>query len=216
MRGRWRKSTGAFFMIALIGTLLTGCLFQSDTPPLSDESSKITLTPIELFQGSEAKYKPFLGSMTGAFALRYEGAKPNVALDIEVWQDGKPASRVGSMGDLFFSKGEQDREGKIEVILAVDTVSGIEGQEEYDRVKVGIFQGSGSSLATFTVPHDKKLTARALMAGPLPRTLTLADLPAPVWGIQATSTNQIRTLDFSEESLSQMEWGLIYTLRPGE
>lgn len=218
MHAGLRKTIGAVFMMTLIGALLTGCLFQRDTEATlqSDQPTvpaKITLTPVELFQGDEAKYRPFLGNMTGAFTLRYDGSKPNVALDIDVWQDGKKASGAGSIGDLFFSKDQQVRSGEVEVILSVDSVSGKEGQDDYDQVKVGVFHDSGSSLATFSVPHGKKLTGRGLMAGQEKRTFPVADLPAPVWGIQATSTNQMRTADLSEESLSRLEWGLVFTLR---
>jgi len=214
-----RKTIGAIFVIAVITALLSGCWSERDTTATSDrvkDAAKITLTPVELFQGDEAKYKPFLGSMSGAFNLRYDGSKPNVALDIDIWQDGKKASGVGSVGDLFFSSDQQNHGGEVEVILTVETVSGTEGQDDYDRVKVGVFHDSGSSVGTFTVPHDKKLTGRGLMAGPLTRTFALADLPVPVWGMQATSTNQMRTADLSEESLSRLEWGLIFTLRSEE
>ncbi len=215
MHAGLRKTIGAVFMIALVGALLTGCLSKHDTQAAlhSDQPAKFTLAPVELFQGDEAKYQPFLGNMTGAFTLRYDGSKPNVALDIDVWQHGKKASGAGSVGDLFFSLDQQNNRGEVEVILSVETMSGTEGQDDYDRVKVGVFHDSGSSLATFTVPHSKKLTGRGLMAGQLARTFTVADLPAPVWGIQATSTNQMRAADLSEESLSRLEWGLIFTLR---
>ncbi|MUT65636.1 hypothetical protein [Paenibacillus sp. NEAU-GSW1] len=34
-----------------------------------------------------------------------------------------------------------------------------------------------------------------------------------VWGFQATSTNSIYTLDFSPESLSKLEYAIMFTLR---
>lgn len=210
-----RKLTGcAVILVVLTLIMVTGCSFfhETQTPELKylDGPTTITLTPVELFKGDEAKYKMFLGGMTGAFKLRYEGPKPNASLHTVIWEDGK-SSESSSVGDLFLSSREQENR-EIEVIISIETLSSKENQDEREQVKVEIVQDSGSSLSTFTVPHDKKLTGRGLMANQIKRTFA-ADQPVPVWGMQATSKNFMQTADLTEESIRGLEWGLVFTLR---
>ncbi|WP_208414822.1 hypothetical protein [Paenibacillus castaneae] len=175
-----------------------------------DEPAKITLTPVDLFKGEGAKFQPFLGPMTGAFKLRYEGNKPNASLDIDIWQNGKKTASSGSIGDLFFSSGDKENH-EIEVIISIDTVFN-EGEDSYNKIKVSTINDSGSSLVTFTTVWDKEFTTRGLIYYNEPRTF-VTDQSAYVWGMQATSTNTMQTADFSPEALSGLERAVIFTLR---
>jgi len=198
--------------IVILLLSLTGCVTEREKPVTEgkDKPTEITLTPVDLFKGDGAKFQHFLGAMSGAFKLRYDGNKPNANLDIDIWNNGKKVSSSGSIGDLFFSS--DDRESnEVEVIISMDTES-IEGQDNFNKIKVATINDSGSSLVTFTNPWDKKLTARSLIYNNEPLTF-IAEKSVYVWGVQATSTNQIHTADLSPESLSRLEWAIIFTLR---
>lgn len=195
--------------------ILAGC-FAESKETISPEnhhskSAKIKLTPVDLFQGEAAKFKLFLGPMSGAFKLEYEGSKPNASLDIDIWKNGQKVDSAGSIGDLFSSSVEQKSSSEVEVIISVDTVS-IERQSEFSTIKVSTVDHSGSSLSTFTIPWDKKLAARSLIQNTRPQSFT-ADQTAHVFGMQATSANEIHAADLSPESLSKTEWALVFTLR---
>ncbi|MBB3128762.1 hypothetical protein FHS19_003437 [Paenibacillus rhizosphaerae] len=199
--------------ILIIFFVLTGCIAESKettSPERESIPTQIKLVPVDLFKGEAAKFKPFLGQMSGAFKLKYEGSKPNAKLDIDIWKDGRRVDSVGSIGDLFYSPDEQ-KNNEVEVIVSIDTVSN-EEKDETCIIKVANVDRSGSGLVTFQIPWDKKLTARGLIQDAETRTFT-ADQAVHVFGMQATSSNTIRTSDLSTESLSQTEWALVFTLR---
>ncbi|KRE29757.1 hypothetical protein [Paenibacillus sp. Soil522] len=208
------KTFGIVMYISMLALLTSGCtqLFESETSKLEQMKgpAKITQTPVDVFKGEGAKFQPFLGAMSGAFKLRYEGNKPNAKLDIDIWKNGKKVASAGSIGDLFFSS-DVSESHEVEVIISIATVS-IEGQDEFNTIKVGTIHDSGSTLATFTIPWEKKLTTRGLIYNNEPRTF-MADESVYLWGMQATSTNVIHTADLSPESLSRLESALIFTLR---
>ncbi|NBD27400.1 hypothetical protein [Paenibacillus glycinis] len=193
--------------------LVIGCSSgtQATAPGGKPRPAQMKLTPIDLFEGDAAKFKLFLGPMTGAFQLAYEGDKPNVSLDIDIWKNGRKVSAAGAMGDLFYYPGEQKGSHEVELVISIDAVT-IEGKNRFSTIKVGIVGQAGSSLSTFTIPWDEKLTARGLLQDAEPRSFT-ADRPVHVFGMQATSSNGIQTADFSPESLGQTEWALVFTLR---
>ncbi|KKO55424.1 hypothetical protein [Paenibacillus sp. DMB20] len=200
--------------ILIVLFILTGCFSERKemiSPGNNPKSAKIKLTPVDLFQGEAAKFKLFLGAMSGAFKLEYEGSKPNASLDIDIWKNGQKVDSAGSIGDLFYSSDEQKSSNEVEVVISVETVS-IEGQNEFSMIKVSTVDHSGSSLSTFTIPWDKKLTARGLIQDTGPHSFT-TDQPVHVFGMQATSSNEIYTADLSPESLSRTEWALVFTLR---
>lgn len=203
--------------ILIVFMILMGCFAgtkEQISPETDSTSSKIEFTPVDLFQGDAAKFKLFLGPMTGAFKLKYEGNKPNVSLDIDIWKNGQKVDSAGAIGDLFYSSNEQKGSNEVELIISVDTES-IEGQKEFSKIKVNTTSHSGSSLSTITIPWDKKLTAHGLIQDMRPRSFTI-DQPVHVFGMHATSTNKIHTADFSTESLRKTEWALVFTLRLDE
>lgn len=198
-------------VIAILLLTLTGCAgSEKSDNDNKEEPTTITLTPVELFEGDGAKFKLFMGAMSGAFKLRYEGSKPNVNLDIDHWQNGKKVDSYGSIMDLFLSSNDQEKH-EVEVIISIDSTS-IVGQNDYNRIKVGIIDDSGSSVSTFTNPMDNKLTTRGLIQNHELRTFTTED-SVYVFGMQATSNNYMYTADFSPESLSRLEHAIIFTLR---
>lgn len=203
--------------ILIVLMILTGC-FAGTKEQISSEnhstSANIQLTPVDLFQGEAAKFKLFLGPMTCAFKLEYEGNKPNASLDIDIWKNGQKVDSAGSIGDLFYSSDEQKDSKEIELIISVDTES-IEGQKESCKIKVNTNSHSGSSLSTFTIPWDKKLTAHGLIQDTRPRSFSI-DQPVHVFGMHATSSNRIHAADLSTDSLRNTEWALVFTLRLDE
>lgn len=199
--------------ILIICFVLTGCFAESKettSPERESSPAKIELVPVDLFKGEAAKFKPFVGAMSGAFKLKYEGSKPNANLDIDIWKDGQRVDSLGWIGDVFYSP-DEEKNNEIEVIISMDMVS-IGEKDESAVIKVGIVNRSGTDLATFHIPWDKKLTARGLIQDAEPRSFT-GDQAVHVFGMQATSSNTMRTSDLSTESLSQTEWALVFSLQ---
>ncbi|TYP74712.1 hypothetical protein [Paenibacillus methanolicus] len=205
-----RNYAGVLIMLLL----LTGCWGGSDesSPVIEPSAAEIALTPVDdLFEGDAAKFKLFLGTMSGAFKLAYEGEKPSMKLDLDIWRGGKRVDKAGSIGDVFHSTQGPTRK-EVEVLIAIDD-STANIQNGQVGVKVCLVDEEGASLSTFTIPWDPKLTARGLIAYTEPRTFTLGEAIS-VFGMHATSTNSILTADFSAESLGSTEWALVLTLRP--
>ncbi|MGO4106389.1 hypothetical protein [Paenibacillus sp. YAF4_2] len=171
------------------------------------KENKITLTPIDVFAGDAGKFKPFLGTMSGAFKLSYEGSKPNVWLDLDVWESGKKAATKGSIGQLFYSTEENPSSGEVEVIMSVETVP-IEGNDNIRLIKVA----AGSGLYTTTIPWNKKLTLQGLLQNNEEQSFTY-DQSIYAFGVQATSANSMITAEPTAESLSKAEWALVFTVR---
>ncbi|MEF3310503.1 hypothetical protein PV433_16590 [Paenibacillus sp. GYB004] len=194
--------------VCILLLLLTGCTEKVGNPvPESEQQpAAVTVTPVDLFKGEAAKFQPFLGAMSGAFRLHYEGNKPNASLDIGIWQNGRRTASLGSVGDLFLHSAD-DPNREVEVIISMEPVS-VEGKQDSIRIKVS----SGSSLVTFTAPWDEQLTARGVISFAEPRSFPVEG-SVHVWGMQGTSNNEIHTADFSPESLSRLERAIIFTLR---
>lgn len=135
-------------------------------------------------------------------------------MDIDIWKNGQKVDSAGSIGDLFYSSDEEKDSNEVELIISVDTES-IEGLEEFRKIKVNTNSHLGSSLSTFTIPWDKTLMARGLIQDTHPRSFTI-DQPVHVFGMHATSSNEIHTADFTTDSLRKTEWALVFTLRLDE
>lgn len=198
----------AFVFILL--SLVTGCISGSSVPERINTPLTITLTPIDPFQGEAAKLKPFLGNMTGAFTLRYEGTKPKANLDIEIWNYGKKVKFIGGLGDIFFTPNKEERK-EIELIISIDTVAGL-GQDNMNHMKIGIVHESGTGLYGFSTPTDQKMMGRGIISYYEPQSF-IAQGTVRVWGMQMTSANRMITADFSQELLSKVEQAILFTLR---
>ncbi|GKU76563.1 hypothetical protein [Paenibacillus sp. L3-i20] len=194
--------------ILIVLLSLTGCRADSES---KNETTKITLTPVELFKGKEEKYKPFLGSMTGAFKLRYDGNRPSPSLDIDILEYGKKIDSAGSIGDVFFSTGDKENK-EVEIMISIDKVS-IKDQVDYNKIKVSTINPSGVTHSTFTMPAwEKEMVAQGVISNH--KSVTFGtDQSVHVWGIHETSANQIHTEDLSSESVSRMERAIMFTLR---
>ncbi|CAM3485727.1 hypothetical protein PALU110988_25060 [Paenibacillus lupini] len=220
------RLTICLFIILLV---ISGCTNESNQtvtnnkPGTSEENkvtedttkvkeNKITLTPVDVFSGDAAIFKPFLGTMSGAFKLSYEGSEPNVWLDLDVWENGKKVATKGSIGQLLYSSEENPSSGEVEVIMSVDTVP-IEGNDEIRLIKVNVVHDKGnSSLATTTIPWDSKLTLQGLLQHNEKKSFTAVET-VYAFGVQASSANSMSTAELTSESLSKTEWALVFTLR---
>ena len=194
--------------------VLTGCYAENDAvePSSKTEPAMITLTPVDLFEGESAKFKPFLGSMTGSFKLAYEGDKPNARLDIDIWENGRKVDSAGSVYDLFSGPNESVREQGIEIIISIETHQSVDGKDAFNTIKVAVANKAGSGLYTFQKPWDTKLLARGLIHDTEPRSFG-TEQPVHVFAMHGTSTNSIHTADLSPESLGETEAALVFTLR---
>jgi hypothetical protein len=204
------RIVSVFIIVMLV---LTGCSKASNQNVPDNKKSQaaqITLTPIDMFQGEAAKFKPFLGVMSGAFKLSYAGGRPNAWLDIDIWKDGKKVKdSSGSVGDLFSNAANASAE--VEVMISVEAIP-IEGQDNYRLIKVNLVHDSGTSLSTMTIPWDPKQTLQSLIQHNETQSFP-EDQPVPVFAVQASSANGMSTTELSEESLSKTEYALVFTLR---
>lgn len=203
-------------ILILVVLILTGCSTNSDqTFPDNNkksEAAELTLTPVDMFEGEAAKFKPFLGAMSGAFKLAYKGSRPNAWLDIDIWKEGKKVKdSTGSVGDLFFSSGEEKSSGEVEIMISVESISA-EEKESSRLIKVNLVHDSGTSLSTLTIPWDPKLSMQGLIQNSEAQTFTASE-PVHVFAVQAASVNQMSTADLTNESLSKTEYALVFTLR---
>jgi hypothetical protein len=196
----------------VIMLMIIGCTEDKPDPVEKEVADAITLTPAKLFEGQEAKYKPFLGSMSGSFKLKYEGNR-KVSLDLEIWKHGQLADSSGSISDLF-STGTERESDEIELIISVDTLPNSDENAErlMTSVKVADVRPTGTGSYGFTIPRNKDLLAQGLITHGVPITFD-SDEAAYVWGFETTSTNIISAKDFSPESLAEIEWGLMFKLR---
>ncbi len=195
--------------VIVVMFLVTGCVKNDRS---MDAETVVTVKPVELFTGDTAKFKSFLGTMSGAFKLRYKGEKPNASLDLEVWQKGNAVEPAGSIGDLFFhSDGKENDE--VEVIIAIED----DAVGKQMRIKLGTVYGSGSSVGTFTIPMETTKMIRGLLYDRETRSFTVeGDAVIPVWAMYGTSSNEIRASDLSLDALKEQEWALVVLFRSND
>jgi len=197
------------YVIILLLTF-TGCSSDTQNSVLNiDEPANITLTPVDLFKGEAKKFRPFVGTMSGAIKLRYDGNKPNAYLSADIWKEGKKVSSACNMGDIFSNIGKSSKY-ETEVIMSINKIS-TEDQEDLNEITISLYDDSGSSTITCKVPWDKTLTAHGHIAINEPVTF-IAEDSVPIWGMKATSTNEMFSGDFSLQSLSRLEQAIILTL----
>ena len=208
---RLRFRACACVMILIL--VLSGCFsdIEANEPSGQPEPPRITLTPVDLFEGDSAKFMPFLGSMTGSFKLTYEGDKPKARMDIDIWENGRKVDSAGSVYDLFSGQDETVRDQGIEIIISIETHQSMDGKDAFNTIKVAVADKAGSGLYPVQKPWDTKLLAKGLVHDTKPRSFK-ADQPVHVFAMHATSTNSIHTADLSPESLGETEAALVFTL----
>ncbi|WP_047152784.1 hypothetical protein [Aneurinibacillus tyrosinisolvens] len=86
------KKPAFITLFFIIFFLLSGCMESKSkqaTYGSAPESSRpgqtgyLTVSPVNLFDGDAAKFRAFLGSMSGAVKLKYKGNKPSSEFEIE-------------------------------------------------------------------------------------------------------------------------------------
>lgn len=202
----------SFILVLAALFMVIGCSGGEPTPVEDELSDTITLTPVKLFEGKEAKYKPFLGAMSGSFTLEYEGTR-KVSLYLEIWKKGRLANFSGSISDLF-STGTDREIDELELIISIDTLPNSDEKAEQlmSSVKIVDVRPTGTGSYGITIPRNKDLLTQGLITHGAPITYeNVAE--AYVWGFEASSTGMISTKDFSPESLAEIEWGLLFKLR---
>ncbi|MHA6485196.1 hypothetical protein ACX1C1_25225 [Paenibacillus sp. strain BS8-2] len=199
-------------IILLIAVMLavSGCTAESNVR--NDTDTAITLTPIPLFEGDAAKYKPFLGAMSGSFKLKYQGTR-TIDLDLEIWENGRKTGSAGSLGSIFEQYSERNTD-EIEFIISIENlpVTDDNAEQQASSIKIADIRPAGNTSYGFTVSRDIALSAQGLIGYQDPITFE-DDASAYVWGWHTTSTNSIHTLDFSPESLAKIEWALLFKLK---
>lgn len=197
-------------MQRLIGLIIVMVLLLIGCSNTENKQNEIIITPIQLFEGEEIKYKPFVGDMSGAFKLAYNGEKPNISLSVDVWGNGKRVKTIGGVYDLFFAS-VNHTVNEFEIIVSMN-LNAIEDQEDgVMEVKINNRSEKGYTFVTFSAPWKKELNARSLITHNEEISITDKQ-PIHVLGLQATSTNQLRTADFSSESLERLEHAIIITI----
>ena len=224
---RLLKTNAFFISFCLFVWLISGCTPADVTPPPADETlppatetqpprqnepGTVTLTPVDLFEGDKAKFQLFLGNLAGAFKLRYDGQKTNVRLVVENWENGKYRSQAFSVDDLFQVRDNRHDLREIEVIVTFETSYRDEGRKTVHTVKVGSVRENGTTVSSFSYEEGlEDLKGFSPISYNEPQTFA-AKGAVPVYGIQGTRSDMIRTVSLTPEDLSQLEWGLILFL----
>jgi len=173
--------------------------------PVDEQSVRIT--PVALFEGEEQKYQPFLGYMTGAVAIDYSGSNQVMELKQEIWRNGAKDEEVGGSA-IFFDEEEMKNGYHGEIIINMkERVQ--EGRKPELDMMVSMV---GQSTSAYAIPWDPKLTGKSLIAHHESMTYPV-DQAIPIWGIQATSTGELHTTDFTPDSLARTEYALIFTVQ---
>ncbi|AEI43749.1 hypothetical protein [Paenibacillus mucilaginosus] len=84
------KKQAVPLLTALLLTFLIGMVLTRPGLAPKPPGSGFTLTPVELFSGSERRYQPFLGPYAGRVDFTAASGR-NLIVEYEIWKDGRLA-----------------------------------------------------------------------------------------------------------------------------
>jgi hypothetical protein len=216
-KGRPAMKKPAFItLFFIISFLFSGCMESKSkqaTYGSAPESSRpgqtgyLTVSPVNLFDGDAAKFRAFLGPMSGAVKLKYKGNKPKMKLVVEVWQNGIKAQTVGEMtGDI---SRQTPNVGGFDGEFAISVKErNNDGKKPHYMITAALLDGTGSTSSEFEIEKNPKMNSSV--------TLQLNDdLQVPdsreiaIWGMQATDENGISASGSIDEASKKAKWALI-------
>lgn len=194
-------------LVIVMSAVLCSCGKPEPVKPAS-----LRVEPVDLFAGDSKKFQPFLGFMTGAVKLKYDGEKKTIRASAEIWENGVKTQDLGSIASMLNNEKRKPYEGEFIVSLKErqsGDPSGSGAGTSY-MATVSFYQpGGGASTSTFQVDAPAKHTSKmeVRLGGPLEAAETEQ---VAVWGMQATDNNTMRTIDFTPESLKNAKWVIVF------
>ena len=174
------------------------------------EGPSLHVEPIDLFAGEARKFQPFLGTMSGAVKLKYDGNKDDITATIELWENGTKTKTYSSISTAMQDSHEKTKDYEGEFIASIKTVS-IEGSKPLYEITSAFANKNGTSSTVTYIDRDSRLNGSNTIQ--LNQTLDVAENEAvSVWGMQATDKNEWETVDFTPERLKTARWALIFKL----
>ncbi|WP_248930220.1 hypothetical protein [Paenibacillus hamazuiensis] len=169
-----------------------------------------TASPERLTDGSDAKIKPLLGTMSGAIALHYRGAKDTVAVSIEYWQNGmKTKTSEGlSMG---FPDSEIDNQGNYQFdsdfVYSLQNRYDTSGATGSDLVYALVSKnGYGSTAVKVEKPAEINMLGEMKLQTSVKVPLNESTL---VWGLQGTDAGQMTSYSSMADTLQHAKWAMV-------
>ncbi|MCC3376135.1 hypothetical protein [Cohnella sp. REN36] len=175
------------------------------------KAEEMRVTPVKLFKGSERKYSPFLGRLSGSVKIHYRGDRDGMRIEADVWEDGEKTRtfEITSMSNKP-ANGKTDKKPNAadhELIFSAEPVIAEGADTNYDFttvvvVKDGlssmneIIEGSGPYMGSGLIEHVK-----AFDGDPAGKT--------PLWGFQSTDRNAMRSVDFTPETLKRVRFAIV-------
>jgi hypothetical protein len=208
----------AIYMLILCMGMLSGCsnsiLPSSIHTPTAPPTGTLSITPTDLFAGEGAKFKPFMGSMSGAVQLKYEGSQRQMKSEIEIWENGAKTKTIAEMNTNIWD--DQKSKGTFDGEFAVSVKDeNLDGKTPQYAVTSAFIMGQGSSSSEMRI--NKKAAYRLASALQLNQTVVVADNQSTaVWGIQATNQNGLETGSSIQDALKKAEWALVCKISVGE
>lgn len=187
------------------------------TPQVKDEpDNTLRVVSVNLFDGDDQKFSPFLGDMAGAVKWRYTGEKPELRISAEIWENGEKTKELASMG-VMRTPDEQGKPFEGELIISLKDWSSIDPSASesetstYAATVSCYLEGKGSSTNTFLVPASARHQGR--MSVQLHEPVEVADdETVAVWGMQATDETSMSSTELTPESLKQAKWVIVFNI----
>jgi hypothetical protein len=213
----WRENEKLKHYVRFILLLIfftQGILACSAVPTPTDGSifkkqGYLEISPVNLFTGEEAKYKPFMGEHVGDVHIRYEGKKSKLQVDIEIWENGAKTKTIGWLATPILN--ESTHTGKFDGDLLF---SAKKGTNKY-QITYAIADKNGSVSSDTTV--DKKENYI------LEHTLILKEAEmikdsesSVVFGLQATDEHGLSTFGNMQNDIQEAKWAVVFRVSAGD
>lgn len=194
-----------FAVILLLLIILAAC--SSDSVPPFDG---LHIEPVDLFEGEAKKFEPFFGGMFGAVKVKYHGKRNAIQANLEIWENGEKRVHRWIGGALTEAIDDEQYIYDGEFIVSVSE-NNDEEQSIYSIRTATVDQDGGYSSFQFQIEAEKKHGLKQSLD--LYESVQVGEgEEVAVWGMQAVSSNAMRTGDLSEEILGNAEWAIVFKL----
>lgn len=111
------------FLLCLILLLIGISLYKgAEIAGTTSKENVLTITPLELFSGSEAKYKPLI-PYTHGVKFNYSGDERDIIIEATIWDNGEQVGELGSIIGKLASDNVYLNYDKSELYFAIDRLS---------------------------------------------------------------------------------------------
>jgi hypothetical protein len=192
-------------LFVLSSLMLLACSTSVRTQP-----GMLRIEPVDLFAGEDKKFKPFLGVMSGAVKVSYEGKKEAIRAVFEVWENGVGTKTGKTFGELTRAS-NRSRYYDGQFLISVTEPDGNRAGSSRYVITAAFVDDKGHASYRTELAADQKHTASGLIQ--LHDSVEVSEQEeAAVWGMQATDEGVLYVMDFSPERLKQAKWALVVKL----